>query len=316
MKRIFAWQTDTAGCFMYRLYWPLTHLDKHKFEVKWGAPGPDIFDYDIVIGQRIAGENDLWRELCRNPDVFTVYDMDDDLYNVDPENEVPYSIYHSQRDGTLTNILMSDALTVSTPNLAEMYEAHTGQGWQVHVLPNCLPQSYMQYRQPPWPPIVGWGGSMFHRQDWPGVVNAMIEVMLEFPTVQFHTVGADYIGNAFPHRYTGWSTVDSYLSSLDFTLGIAPLVPTKFNASKSHVKLLEYASKGIPAIATDWGQYSTYIHDGHNGYLVDVERWAPTISSLLKDQDSLAQLSRNAYEYALNFTIERNIHLWESVYES
>lgn len=39
MKRIFAWQTDTAGCFMYRIFWPLSRLDKSKFAAKWrGRP--------------------------------------------------------------------------------------------------------------------------------------------------------------------------------------------------------------------------------------------------------------------------------------
>lgn len=313
MKRIFAWATDSAGCWMYRLYWPLTHLDKHKFEVKWGAPGPDIFDYDIVIGQRIAGENELWRKLCMDPNVFAVYDLDDDLLNVDPENEVPYSIYHSMATDTRVNIDMADAVTVSTPNLADMFN-QSG----VHVLPNCLPQSYMQYRQPPWPPVIGWGGSMFHRQDWGGIPGRIADGIARVPgPVSFHTVGADYIGSHFLHRYTGWSTVDSYLNSLDFSFGIAPLVPTKFNASKSHVKLLEYASKGIPAIAMNWGQYPDFIEHGTNGMLVnDPEQWTDWIAMLADDQEYVHEMGLAAYQTALRFTTERNIHLWESVYES
>ena len=312
MKRIFAWQTDTAGCFMYRIYWPLSRLDKSKFEVAWGAPGPDIHDYDIVIGQRIAGDNGLWRELCRNPNIFTVYDLDDDLLNVDPENSVPYSIYHPVRDHTQINIDMADAVTVSTSNLADMFGLSVG----IHVLPNCLPQSYFDPHDPiVWPPVLGWGGSMFHRQDWPGIKEQLRIVMANIPGLSFHTVGADYIDGAFPHRSTPWSTVDNYLRSLDFTLGIAPLVPTKFNQSKSHVKLLEYASRGIPAVATNWGQYSEYIQDGYNGWLIkEPLQWSVTLLDLLTDPDGLKQLSGNAYQYALNFTTERNIHLWESVY--
>lgn len=297
---------------MYRLYWPLTHLDKRKFEVKWGAPGPDIFDYDIVIGQRIAGENDLWRELCRNPNIFTVYDLDDDLLNVDPENSVPYSIYHPIWEETEHNLFLADAVTVSTSNLAEVF----GAGDNMYVLPNCLPHSYFDPHDPMvWPPVLGWGGSMFHRQDWPGVKEHLWHVMNTVPNLSFHTIGADYIDGAFPHRSTPWSTVDQYLRSLDFTLGIAPLVPTKFNQSKSHVKLLEYASRGIPAVATNWGQYPEFIKDGYTGWLIkEPYEWGTELVRILDDPDELQEVATAAYQYALNFTTERNIHLWEAVY--
>src|SRR5262245_13831511 len=103
MKRIFAWQTDTAGCFMYRLYWPLTHLDKTKFEVAWGVPPPDIFDYDVVIGQRISGQNALWQQLCADPNVLTIYDIDDNILNVEQNNIVTHAIDAHPKDGTRVN---------------------------------------------------------------------------------------------------------------------------------------------------------------------------------------------------------------------
>jgi Glycosyltransferase len=316
MKRIFAIQTDTAGCFMYRLYWPLIHLDRKRFEVHWGAPGPDIFDYDIVIGQRIAGENQLWRDLCDNPNVMAVYDLDDDLLHVDPENTVPYSIYGSTAESTLRNILKADKITVSTPALeagfAPFHES-------VHVLPNCLPQSWMQYREPPWPPIVGWAGSMFHAQDWngTGVAGGIIRYVHGHPGATFHTIGARYL-NGIPVRYTPWSTMEAYHAALDFSVGVAPLMVSPFNRSKSHCKVLEYASKGIPAIATDLGgQYVDFIEPGVNGYLVKYpEDWYGYLMMATNDQDYLRELGRAAYQKALTFTIERNIHLWESVYES
>lgn len=315
MKRIFAWQTDTAGCFMYRLYWPLTNLDKKRFEVQWGAPGPDIFDYDIVIGQRISGDNELWRRLCADPHVQTVYDLDDDLLHVDPDNTVPYSIYNPVAAETFRNINQADALTVSTPALAEYFEALFPS---VHVLPNCLPQSWMQYREPPWPPIIGWAGSMFHAQDWQGtgIVEGLETYTRTSTDARLHAIGAYYM-TGLPARFTGWSTMEAYHSALDFSVGVAPLKDSVFNSRKSHCKALEYASKGIPTVATDIGQYRDFIEHGTNGFLVkDIRAWAGYLMTMTHDQDYLRDMGKAAYQTALNFTIERNIHLWESVYDS
>lgn len=312
MKRIFAWQTDTAGCFLYRLYWPLTHLDKKKFEVHWGAPGPDIHEYDVVIGQRLAGPNDLWRELCADPNVMTVYDMDDDLLHVDPENTVPYSIYGPVTAGTFRNIAQADKVTVSTPALADMLDTIA----DTYVLPNCLPQSWMQYREPPWPPIVGWAGSMFHAQDWGGIPEQLAALIGAHPQYRLHTIGANYM-TGLPVRSTSWSTMESYHQSLDFSLGIAPLMYSRFNDMKSHAKVLEYASKGIPAVATSIGQYRSFINHGVNGHLViSPEHWLGDLTSILGYQEGLVEMGKAAYQTALNFTIERNIHLWEAVYAS
>lgn len=313
MKRIFAWQTDTAGCWKYRIHWPLTHLDKKKFEVHWGAPGPDIHDYDIVIGQRLAGPNDLWRELCADPNVMTVYDMDDDLLHVDPVNTVPYSIYGPVTADTFRNIAQSDKVTVSTPALADMLDPIA----DVSVLPNCLPQSWMQYREPPWPPIVGWAGSMFHAQDWGGIPEQLAGLLGAHPEYRLHTIGANYM-SGLQVRSTSWSTMEAYHSVLDFSVGIAPLLDSPFNKRKSHCKLLEYASKGIPAVASPvCDQYRDFIDHGVNGFIIDdPEAWLGYLRTATFEQGFLQELGKAAYQTALNFTIERNIHLWEAVYAS
>ena len=314
MKRIFAWQTDTASCFLYRLYWPLTNLNKKKFQVSWGAPGADIFDYDIVIGQRICGANDLWREICRNPNIMAIYDLDDDLLHVDPENTVPYSIYGGGVAAeTFRNIAMADKVTVSTPILESFFDALV----TTVVLPNCLPQSWMNYREPPHPPVIGWMGSMFHKQDFDA--NAVADALAQIRgahQVDLHTIGANYISPIAPARTTGWTTLQRAHEILDFSIGLAPLMHSRFNMSKSHCKALEYASKGIPTVASDWGQYQDFIEHGVNGVLVrGTEVWDWT-DGILQCLDNLDAMSKAAYMTAQNFAIERNIHLWESVYAS
>lgn len=319
MKRIFAWQTDTAGCFLYRLYWPLTNLNKKKFQAQWGVPGSDIFDYDVVIGQRIAGKNELWEQICAAPGLLAVYDLDDDLLHVDPENKAIYNIYAPMADDTWHNIYLADVVTVSTPKLAGMLDTHLHLGDRLHVLPNCLPQSWMAYRPPPENLVVGWAGSMFHRQDWYVMPEIMSLFHQRHPEAVFHTIGANYMTDSTMRtKFTAWSTMESYHQILDFSFGVVPLFRSPFNDMKSHCKVLEYASKGIPAVAQSIGQYPDFIDHGVNGRLVHPELdsdWFWQLSQMM-EPGAIEELGKAAYQTALNFTIERNIHLWESVYDS
>lgn len=319
MKRIFAWQTDTAGCFLYRLYWPLNQLNKHKFRAHWGSPGPDLFDYDVVIGQRIAGKNDLWEKVCADPNTLAVYDLDDDLLHVDPQNEAIYSIYNPMTEDTWYNIFIADRVTVSTPKLAEMLDQQLHLGDRLYVLPNCLPQSWMDYRPPPAPTVIGWAGSMFHKQDWLTLPGELESLAREFPQMSFHTMGANYLaGYRLPVRFTNWSTMEAYHSQMNFSFGVVPLLRSPFNDMKSHCKVLEYAAKGIPAVAQNIGQYPDFIEHGKNGLLVHPDQDSDWHWQLRQMMDPAVQLElgKAVYQTALNFTIERNIHLWEAVYDS
>ena len=74
------------------------------------------------------------------------------------------------------------------------------------------------------------------------------------PEVDMHFVGQDYreLFNLPNTRWTSWNAnLVDYLHNLDFDIGVAPLAYNVFNRSKSDIKVLEYASLGIPAVASD-----------------------------------------------------------------
>lgn len=314
--RIFAWMTDTAGCFLYRLFWPLTTLispqfDPHdQFEAQWGAPGPDIGDFNVVIGQRIAGHSELWRTICADPNILAVYDLDDNLLIVDPANVPIYNIYAPLGEGTAGNIRAADVVTVSTPNLAAAI-SHLNPN--IVVLPNCLPQAWIQ---PPVklhrPQVIGWGGSFFHGDDFRGVPEAL-KMIFPHHNVRYQTHGANYLPG-LPVQFHGWTTLEQYHQQMNFDIGIAPVRQTPFNNCKSHCKVLEYASRGIPAVATRWGQYPEFIDDGINGFLVDDPAEFTDALEAMLDPPTWSAMSAAAALRAGDYTIEGNIHKWAQVY--
>lgn len=154
---------------------------------------------------------------------------------------------------------------------------------------------------------------MFHAHDWVGFTEILGELARIMPQVSFHSVGAHY-GNLPRHRVTGWSDVASYHRSLDFDIGVAPLLRSVFNESKSWLKTLEYAALGIPAVATATGQYDDWIAHGRNGFLVHNDRhWVDFILALC-DDDVRAKMSVAAREKARLWTIDRRIGAWQAAY--
>lgn len=314
MKRIFAWQTDGSGCYYYRLWLPLSHLPADKFSYTIGAPGEDIFDYDIVIGQRIAGESQLWNELCSHPNILAVYDIDDDLLNIDPENYVPHSIYAPLRDATRRNIEMANIVTASTPKLAEYLSRFNSN---VRVVRNCvsneLPETPRRQRLGL---TIGWGGSMFHQQDWGGMIDVLKKVRHMHPTIGLRCIGANYMTGLHGVSTSGFTTVDRYHEELDFHIGIAPLMDSPFNQRKSWIKTLEYAARGIPAVASNVGQYDEWIDHGVNGYLVKPGEWGDWIAALhtLTYDEVRTRLGEAALNKARRYTIGQQIHHWVDAY--
>ena len=315
MKRIFAWQTDGSACYYYRLRLPLENLPMDKFSYTIGAPGPDIHDYDIVIGQRIAGDSELWQNLCRNPNVLAVYDIDDDLLNIDPENVVPHSIYAPLRDGTQRNIEASDVVTASTPKLAEYLSRFNRN---VHVVRNCVPNELPETpRRERLGLTVGWGGSMFHQQDWHFMIDVLKQLRRVHPGIGLRTIGANYMHGLSGVSSGGFTTVEQYHQELDFHIGLAPLTDTPFNQRKSWIKVLEYAARGIPCVASDVGQYGEWVVDGVNGYLIKpgvINDWVMAINSLTYD-DVRTRMAEAALRKAREWTIGRQIDRWVNAYD-
>lgn len=316
MIRVFGWQTSTAAEHDFRIGLPFPLLDGARFETTVGQPVSDIFGYDVVFAHRLAGRSELWHKLCAHPDVLAVYDMDDDLLCVDPENITCYRIFAPLAEETRRNVEAADIVTVSSPALAERYRALNRN---VVVLPQVIPDGMCDWPRPAEdrPLTVGWAGSMHKRQDWPGIAEALQQFARIQTDVRFRMFGGDYTRGLLAGRceFVPFTDPLTYWRSLAFDIGIAPLVDTRFNRAKTTTKLLEYGAAGIPTVASAVGQYVEWINEGVNGWLVrDQSEWLPYLLALTDDQHRQA-LGAAAREKARESEVSRHVHRWESVFE-
>lgn len=326
ITRVFAIATDSAGCWWYRLHLPLSRLtvEEHGIEVLWRWPsegdlaGASVDHPIVVIGQRIAGHSPRWLALCTDPRVHVIYELDDDIVDVDPANAVPHSIFAPQREGTIANITRADHVIVATRELL----TRVWDRWnpQVTWAPNCLDPAWLglpdRRERQDQRITVGWAGSMFHAQDWPReLVEALRRAKARESRLRFHAIGADYMGG-LADRFTPWGPMPGHVAALDFDIGLAPLARSPFNQAKSHAKLLEYGSRGIPAIASPVGEYPAWVEGSPDDDLgaprpgilahevIDFE----AAIAVLSDDDVRAIMGRAARERATRFTID--LHLW------
>jgi glycosyltransferase involved in cell wall biosynthesis len=90
-----------------------------------------------------------------------------------------------------------------------------------------------------------------------------------------------------------------------------------FVSHNSNIKVLEYAARGIPAIATDCEVYRSFIRHGENGFLVKQDHeWLRYLSILANDDELRRKMGETARADAAQWTIERNYTRWVEAYES
>jgi hypothetical protein len=321
---------DGSGCAWYRVILPLQELGRHGHDVTLAgadqSAGPgvtvsQVTGQDIVVAQRWDSHAGMggWRRMAAHSKL--VYEVDDDVQAVEPVNWAAYTRYSraDAQDAVAHSAQVANLVTVTTEPLAEVMREHNPH---VAVLPNFIPGWVCDLPREPRPrPRCGWMGGASHGRDI-GVIAAPLRRFLNrFPGWDGHLGGVDYRPTVRHPRVTfsPWSHVvadpEAYYQSVDLDIGLAPLVLTKFARSKSAIKALEYAARGIPVIATDSEPYRDFILHGVTGFLVKRDHeWLKYMSELASDTELRESMGAKAREHARAHTIEQGWKLWESAY--
>lgn len=302
----------------YRIRQPLGELGRHGHEIVCQMAKSDVVTdgADLIVGQLIGGSNSWWRRLAR--DARLVYELDDDPFEIEPTNAT-YHIYSDPvvRDSITHCLQVADLVTVTTEKLAERMRQINPN---VVVLQNRIDEHVLEMRRPQRERVtIGWAGGGSHLNDIKVCADGLRTTLDSHPDAEAHFIGADFraVVNR-PIRFTPWceSTAD-YYRLIDFDIGIAPLLPTRFSETKSHIKALEYAALGIPVIASDTAPYRDFVIDGVTGWLVRRKHdWVTRLRDLVNDESMRQEMGVKARELAAGWTIQQGWQEWESAYRS
>lgn len=340
---------DEGGCGHYRTIWPAEALRDQGHDVRIFMPEEEdaaiqaqmVMNKGIesVVGLHKVPECDvlvLQRPLRRTlveliphlqkAGVAVVVELDDDFTAIHPTNKA-WKTAHPKRhpDVNYHHLLracsLADAVTVSTEALRAKYASVNGV-----VIPNYVPERYLgvESRFHTQDPIVGWSGSIdTHPRDLQVLGPAIPRLLRARPEVRFGVVGTG-VGVArrvgIPETYdlapTGWVDIQDYPAAMaKLDVGVVPLDPTPFNEAKSWLKGLEYASLGIPFVATPTAAYQQlFVEYGIGALASNPKEWERALIDALDNGPELSRDVRTKV-HQNDLTIERRAVEWLQVWQ-
>lgn len=336
----------------------------------------DDVDADVVVYQRPMYEYkiDIIKALQRKG-IAVVVELDDDFHNIDPDSRafknahphwhlldkkgvifgdsMPLWAFDSSQESLMSynNIAaaceVADLVTVTTPALAELYGKHG----RVAVLPNLVPESYLdigkcRWEHTPdtdfcmtcgWEPDdtshltkVGWTGSVeTHPGDLEATYGAVADVLNRERDAAVYIVGSG-IGVAkrlgIPNDpLTSWDGIDTnrkwvpieqypyHVAKID--VGMVPLKNSTFNEAKSCLKGMEMAATGVPFVASPRADY-VRLHRLGVGDLADTRKdWRKKLVRLVSDSDYRREKSEEYREKMRALTYEQHAEMWWTAWE-
>lgn len=303
------WKGDQGGCGYYRCELPAEVFRSNGADAEASVAWKDGWaKSNVVVGQRVAmpGPSRLWK---RSEGVFRIYELDDDVWRLPAGNPASYFYGDPEVQNLIRfNIRAADRVIVSTDHLAERIVEETGHP-DVRVVPNRIPERAIDLTTLPETFTVGWSGSPTHHVDWPTAYHGVRRFKQRNPHTRLHLIGDVPPGlRQTPHDYTRWvAGIEDHWTKLDFHIGLAPLLRCDFNHSKSPLKALEYAARGIPILASDTGPYPAFVKHGETGFLVQHDyAWEKLMRHLLAHPDERERMRVGAWQQAAEHTIEKH----------
>jgi glycosyltransferase involved in cell wall biosynthesis len=324
--------SDRWACGVYRCYVPALSLleqgfmsyflehketfEKRTFEVN----AKQLEGIDLVVVQRaFMPPVEAFVTEAKARGIAVVYEVDDDLFHI-PRHNPSYGTWADKRVRQMTRRLvqMADAVTVSTPTLRHAFaEACDVSVQKITVCKNHLHPDVWGAEAlggiggvtstPDTRCVIGWQGSATHDHDFTTAVPALARILDTFPHTVLRLFGAvpSAIKGKIPVSRFEWMKGVEFnqyprnLAASGFTIGLAPLAETKFNLSKSSVKVLDYAAVRVPTIASPSPAYAETVRHGETGFLASTtDEWYEALLALVMDPARCRAMGQAAHDHA------------------
>jgi glycosyltransferase involved in cell wall biosynthesis len=170
-------------------------------------------------------------------------------------------------------------------------------------------------------------GTMTHDADFAVLLPALTEIHRQFGD-QIHVDLIGFVSGVevpawirrlapTPHAARSYAGFVHWLQcSRTWHIGLVPLADTPFNASKSAIKVLDYAALGLASLASDVTAYRGSLADGPGGILVPntTDAWYEALSRLIRDAAWRRRLATGGTAQLLaTGTLDRQADAWPDV---
>jgi glycosyltransferase involved in cell wall biosynthesis len=329
---------DRGGAGYWRMVLPSLYLNACVEEIQIDVTAAEVkfdylLEYDTIMVQRTHDWDSYYTlEKLKKAGRRIVYDIDDDLFSLTPDNPAYHSLTKDAQEAALACMRLADVVTTTTPILADRLAQVMDTGVCPVVIPNALDTDdnwlpTLKTGSPDGYKRIFWQGSATHEEDWSVCIGAVDRIMRTNPKVRLVLLG--YLPQVViahlnePHwkgrvEHFGFSDSETYFQLIKHVraeVGIAPLAPKTFNESKSPIKWLEYTCIGMPTVASDMEPYNRVIEDGVSGYLANTEdEWVLYLSHCLNDAVVREKMIKESREEAAEcYDIKKVVASWQEV---
>lgn len=350
--KVYIYPADVTGCGYYRLIWVgqflrsqghdinLVHPKHHgRFQGIKSLEDENVLedinhpkDADVIVMQRVSSIKMISGiKIMRSRGIAVVLDIDDDMRAIHPSNPAFIALNPSTK-GQQADYSWSNAdkvyaaatwVTCSTDALLRRYARREPGTNTYHgtVLRNVVPKVMTEIQPRPTLNVIGWGGTILsHPNDLQVCGPAMAQIQRAGYT--FRVVGPGYgIKKALlldqPPEATGPVELQHWPHHLSrLSVGIAPLAQTRFNEAKSWLKMLEYASLGVPVVASPTREYEALHKLGVGLLAKDPRQWVKQCRRLLDDASFREEMSIAGRQAVIDaqLTVEAQAWRWLEVW--
>ena len=233
----------------------------------------------------------------------TIFEANDYFFDLQPWNPIASSWQDREIQELYIQLLRHcDGVQTSTAYLAEQWRDMGASNVEVfqNQLVHLQPLAEIVER----PFTVGWAGSPGHFADLYHVAPHLQNWLDAHPDAHLAIMTnelAQEFFNLDPSRFKfkPFGSIESYLDFLgSIDVGIAPLLPTKYNKGRSDVKYLEYASCGVAGIYQNLEPYRNIVRDFETGLLFSTpEELIYQLDRLYQDKMLRLKIREKAYVF-------------------
>jgi processive 1,2-diacylglycerol beta-glucosyltransferase len=243
-----------------------------------------------------------------------VYSLDDNYFDL-PLNEISWP---SREVLPVVEFLLhqADALLVTTPALKQSFRMYNPN---IYLIANQLDERLLVYRQSTESIqiaskkriVIGYMGTYTHDEDFLMVLPALKSIHQRFPgQIEIQVIGVVSKEEtkkeleALPVRYIYPRPEEHeyplfmlwFTGHVHWDIAISPLKDTTFNACKSDIKFLDYASIAAAGIFSQSPAYASTVLHQQNGWLVEntPTAWEQALETLLQDPAQRLKIAQNA----------------------
>jgi glycosyltransferase involved in cell wall biosynthesis len=266
---------------------------------------------------------------CRKRGACLVFEIDDDLFDI-PAQHPEHDMYARVTRAAKMIATSADSVITSTETLRKKmlrYNAHS------IVLPNYIDERLWKEPSALCVPANGvwrilYAGTRSHGPDLEFLGKAVRRLNSSIrKRIQIDVVGVSngascdwYTGFPVPHQCA--SSYPAFVRWIQnqrrWHWGVAPLLDTEFNRSKSALKFLEYAALGLPALCSDMPVYSEAVRSEETGLLVanDMPSWCEALERAATNPKLWTQLRGRCTSVVQANTIAANAETIKSLWQS